>query len=266
MQRTTAVRPTHMRAIFTYGRFTFLEAVRSRLGWVALVTLVASLGVGQFIDQMALTESQPIRAAVLGAMLRLAAVFLIASFVITSMVREHNDKGLELLLSLAAPRHCYLLGKWLGFVWAAIALAGAFALPLALSADAPRVLAWGLSLALELVVVASASLLCVLTFSHVVSGLAAVGAFYVLSRLISTLQMIGDSAVAPLDSLAFQFGAWSLRAIGVLLPRLDLFTRTAWLTGDAVPFADLPALGLQSAVYSALLLCAAAIDLTRKNI
>ena len=266
MQHLATARSTNSRAILTYGRFTFLEAVRSRLGWVALATLAASLGVGQFIDQMALTESQPIRAAVLGTMLRLAAVFLIASFVITSMVREHNDKGLELLLSLAAPRHCYLLGKWLGFVWAAIALATVFALPLVFTADAPRVLAWGLSLALELAVVASASLLCVLTFSHVVSGLAAVGAFYVLARLLSTLQMIGEGAVAPVDSLAFQAGTWFLWAIAALLPRLDLFTRTAWLTGDAAPFADLAALGLQAAVYSALLLCAAAIDLARKNV
>ena len=78
--------------------------------------------------------------------------------------------------------------------------------------------------------------------------------------------MIGDSAVAPLDSLSFQVATWCLWAIAALLPRLDLFTRTAWLTGDAAPFADLPALALQSAVYSALLLCAAAIDLTRKSI
>ena len=48
-------------------------------------------------------------------MLRVASVFLVATFVITSMVREASDKGLELLLALPMPRAVYLAGKLAGF-------------------------------------------------------------------------------------------------------------------------------------------------------
>ena len=83
---------------------------------------------------------------------------------------------------------------------------------------------------------------------------------------MGALLAIGSGSVAPLESTGFQAANGMLHAIAALLPRLDLFTRTAWLTADAQPFADLGLIALQSMVYITLLLAAGFIDLVRKNV
>lgn len=255
-----------VRAIATVGRFTLIEAIHSRVALAALIVILAGAGLGQFTNMLALTDSTGIQAATLAALYRMAAVFLLCSFTIASVVREHNDKSLELTFSLPLPRAAYLLGKWLGCTLAAVVLAGLFALPLGFSAPWPALAAWAVSLALELTLMASASLLCALTFTHVVGSLTATAAFYALSRAMGALLAIGSGSVAPLESAGFQAANWMLQVIAALLPRLDLFTRTAWLTGDGEPFADLGLIALQSVVYTALLLAAGFIDLMRKNV
>ena len=255
-----------VRAIITIARYTLLEALHSRIALAAVIAIALGVCLGQFTDMLALVDSHGIRAATLAALYRLTAVFLLSSFAIASVVREHNDKSLELIFSLPLPRGGYLLGKWLGCAAAAVVLAVLFALPLSASAPLPAVAVWTLSLALELMLMASASLMCALTFTHVVGSLAASAAFYALSRSIGALLAIGSSSVAPVESAGFQAANLGLQAIAAILPRLDLFTRTDWLTGDALPFADLRLIALQSLAYIVLLLAAGLIDLMRKNV
>jgi hypothetical protein len=50
------------------------------------------------------TESAQVQVSLLAAFFRFAAVFLVATFVVTSLVLEFNDKGLELVLALPLPR------------------------------------------------------------------------------------------------------------------------------------------------------------------
>lgn len=232
----------------------------------ALVIIAAGIALGQFATELALTDSRGIGAATQAWLFRLSAVFLIASFAVSSLVREANDKGLELFLSLPLPRAGYLFGKWGGCTLAAALLAVLFALPLALAAPGSGVSAWALSLFLELSIVASASLLCALTFTHVVASLAAVTAFYALSRVMTAVLAIGNNPVAAQDSAAFRFAATLLDVIAAVLPRLDRFTRTEWLMADAVAWPEIPWLATQAVVYVALLLVAAYVDLMRKSV
>ena len=88
-----------LRYILPIARYTLLEALRNRLLWLALILVLAGLAFTQFLQQVALTESKPIQAALFAALVRFGAVFMLASFVITSMVREFNDKVVELILS-----------------------------------------------------------------------------------------------------------------------------------------------------------------------
>jgi len=72
-------------------------------------------GLTLFIGELAVTESAQIQSAISGMTLRLFAVFIICIFVITSMIREFNDKGFELIISLPLDRYSYLAGKMAGF-------------------------------------------------------------------------------------------------------------------------------------------------------
>src|SRR6266487_935578 len=119
-----------MPIVASLAKAVLLEAVRNRLLWLAAVVFAVAFGLAQFLNQVAITESREIQAALLAALLRVAAVFIVATFVITSMVRESSDKVTELMLSLPAPRSVYFFGKFTGYAMLASILALLSALPL----------------------------------------------------------------------------------------------------------------------------------------
>ena len=254
-----------LRHILPIARYTLLEALRNRLLMLALILVAAGLAFTQFLQQVAITESNQIQAALLAAVLRFGAVFMLASFVVTSMVREFNDKVMELVLSRPLPRSSYFLGKLAGYAAVALALALIASLPLALFAPAPRVALWGLSLACELVLVTAFALFCVLTLTQVVSALAAVAGFYLLARSISALQIMAANPLSDSISLGQKTVDFVIDAIAFLLPGLDRMTQAGWLIYGAPAAAEIAQLLAQTAAY-ALLLCGAALfDLQRKN-
>src|SRR5690242_9972521 len=130
--------------------FTLLEAWRNRLFWLIAVFIAAGLGMSAFLHSVTLTESDQIQVALLAALLRVCAVFVVTSFVVTSMVREANDKGSELILAFALPRASYFFGKLAGFLLVALGTACLMGLPLGLYASWGRVAVWTMSLACEL--------------------------------------------------------------------------------------------------------------------
>jgi ABC-type transport system involved in multi-copper enzyme maturation permease subunit len=232
--------------------------------WIAIAIVAAALGLAAFLHQVAITESRQVEATVVAAFLRLAAVFLAVAFVVTSMVRELNDKVLEIVLSHPVPRASYLLGKFVGFSAAALLLATLFSLPLLLFAPALRVLAWGTSLALELLVMTAVSLFGVLTLSQVVAALAAAAGFYILSRSIAAAQIIaasGAQSATWTDRLADR----TLGAIAALLPSFDRMTRSDWLVASALDWPSLAGLAGAAIVYVTLIVAAALFDFHRQN-
>lgn len=246
-----------MRYVFAIAACTVLEARRNRFGSVLALLAAAALAACGFLGQLALTETLQLQAALLAAMLRLGAVFLVAAFVIASLLREANDKGLELLLALPMPRAAWLGGRLLGFGLVALLpalLCGALA---ALFAPPGQAALWALSLLCELWIMAAFSLLCALTLSQLLPALAASAAFYLLARSLSGLQLLahGRGAIGT-----------ALDALALLLPRLDGFARTDWLVYHSASAAQLLPLLAQAAIYLALLGAAALFDLYRKNI
>jgi len=257
--------PLRSTFVLTVAATTLLEAVRNRLLWLAGAVVIVALGLAQFLNQVAITESLQIQIALLAAMLRVAAVFIVATFIITSMVRDANDKVMELLLSHPVPRWAYFLGKFAGYALVAAVVALVFALPLALFAPTAGVLVWAASLLFELLIVASMSLFCVLTLTQVLSAFAATAGFYLLSRSMAAMQLIAGASLTHEHTTADILVNGIVNTIALLLPGLDRMTRTDWLV-DAVPGAG-EVLGfiVPSAVYIVLIASAALFDLHRKN-
>jgi hypothetical protein len=233
--------------------------------WLVGVLLLLSLAAAGFLGQVAIIEAAEIRVTVVAALLRAAAVFLTAAFVVMSMVRESNDKVLELMLAQPWPRAAYLFGKLVGFSAAAVLLAALLTLPLALIAPAARVLAWGLSLGCELIILTAMSLFCVITLTHIVPALAAVLGFYVLARSIAALQLIASAAEAS-TVWTDRAANWIVHAIALVLPRLDEMTQSAWLVGAPPTTGTLTSVVAQTGLYTLLLVAAAQFDLHRQNL
>ena len=246
------------------ARLVLVEARRGGLPWLAAGSLALALLLAMFLSQVALIETRSLQLAVAAALLRACAVFLVAVQVSASVMREVNDKGLELMLSLPLARASHYLGRLAGFSIMAAILALVFALPLLAWAHPGAVALWAVSLALEGALVAAAALFFAMTLTQPVPAIAATAALYLLARSMAAIQAI---AAGPLvdPSFANQAARFAVEAVALLLPRLDAVTRTEWLlyaAPDAAAF--LAAMGAL-VVYAALLAVAGLFDFHRRN-
>ena len=247
------------------ARSILLEARRGGLPWLAAASIVAGLALAAFLSQVTLTESLTLQAAILAALLRACAVFLIAAQVATSTLREINDKGLELMLSLPLSRSAQYLGRLAGFAGCGVVLAFAFALALLPWVPPAAAALWGLSLACEVALVAAAALFFAMTLAQLVPAIAATAGLYLLARSMAAIQAIASGPVAD-TTLTGRIARFSVDAIALLLPRLDQVTRTEWLLYGA-PSAGAWAAAVGGLVLYGLLLVAAGLfDFHRRNL
>jgi hypothetical protein len=249
----------------TVARYVLVEARRSGLPWLAVGCVLAALALSGFLSQVAITEGAALQTSVSAALLRGCAVFLIAAHVVASVVREANDKGLELALALPITRVAWYLGKLLGFACAGALLAFVFALPLLIWAPPASLAAWWLALAAELALVAAAALFFASALGQTAAAIAATAGLYLLARAISAIQAIASGPLAG-DSLADHAARWAMDGLALLLPRLDAVARGDWLLYGAPPAAEL-ALSLAGlALYVVLLAAAGLFDISRRNL
>lgn len=246
------------------ARLVLIEARRGALPWLAVAGVLLSLALAAFLSHVALTESRALQLAIVASLARACAVFLIAAHVATSVLRELNDKGLELMLSLPLPRSAQYLGRLAGFAACGTVLAAAFSAPLLLWAAPGAVALWAVSLALECSLVAAAALFFAVSLGQLVAALAATAGLYVLARSMAGFQAIAASPLAE-ASAAHEIARWGVEGVALLLPRLDAVTRTEWLLyGAPEPRAYLQGLaGLL--IYGALLAAAGLFDFQRES-
>jgi len=274
--------------VLTIARFTLLEAFRTRLPWIVLI-IFALLALGSvFVQHIAVTESDRMQIGFLAASARMAAMFVLSLHVAASMVRDFNDKVVDLSLSLALPRAGYYLGKFLGFAGIAVAVAALASLAILTVAlfgmswakfvthgtsstlsglvSGPALALWGSSLAMELILIAALTLFCVITFAHIMPAISFVIAFYMLARSINAVRLLSTSQLLAPNEWSNRAMVRLVDALAWLLPDLDRFTSTAWLVEQSGSVSVLGVNGLQTLIYGSLLLGAGLFDLYRKNL
>ena len=249
----------------TVAHYTLIEALRSGLPWLAAACVLGVLGLAGFLSRVAITEASALQASTAGALLRACAVFLIAAHVVASASREANDKGLELALALPVSRPAYYVGKLSGFSCAGAMLATFFALPLLLWAQPADLAPWWLSLAAETALVAAAALFFASAMAQTLAALAAAAGLYLLGRSMSAIQAIASAPQAG-DTMPAVAARWSADALALLLPRLDMVTRSDWLVYGAPQAAEFAQALLGLALYFLLLAAAGLFDFSRRNL
>jgi ABC-type transport system involved in multi-copper enzyme maturation permease subunit len=253
------------RQITTIARYTLLEALRTRLPGLAL-SAVALLGAASFfVQEIAIAESARLQTGFYAATMRLTAVFIIGLYVISSVTREFNDKGLDVVLALDLPRSHYILGKLVGFLVIGALVALAVSIPLAFLATPATALQWGASLAFELAIVVALSLFCVITFSQLMPAASFVLAFYLLARALTAIRLMGAHPLVDAGTLSHRFITMMMEGLALVMPALDGWTRTAWLVNHPAAWAEIGVLAGQSALYVVLLAGATMFDFYRKN-
>ena len=252
-------------SIATIARYVLVEARRSGLPWLAAACVLAALGLAGFLSRVAITEGAALQAAVAAALLRACAVFLIAAYVVASVVREANDKGLELALALPISRPAWYLGKLCGHACVGALVATLFALALVIWAKPADLAAWGFALAAETAVIAAAALFFATALGQTVSAIAATAGLYLLARSISAIQAIAGGALAGEDT-PDRAARWLVDALALLLPRLDSVARGDWLLYGAPPLAEFALALAGLALYFTLLAAAGLFDFSRRNL
>lgn len=252
--------------VFTIARFTLLEAQRTRLALLAVVVLAFVWAGSLFIHQIAITESDRLQWSFYASGSRLASVLVLALYITSSMVREFNEKGLELVLALDLPRASYLLGKLAGFIAVAALLALLSGAPTMVYAPPVVAGVWSASLFCELTIVAALSVFCIVTLRHVLPAVMLVFGLYLLGRSITAMRLMAETDL--LGSLgparpAVDFG---VEALAYLVPALDRFALTEWIAERSVTSAVLAPIALQTALAVTVLVTAALFDFYRREI
>lgn len=258
--------PPVLNKVLTIAGFTLLEAIRTRLLWIVLIILALLFLGSLFVQHISVTETVRMQIGFLAATARMSAVFILSLYLAGSMVREFNDKVVDLLLSLALPRAGYYLGKFLGYAGIGVAIAALTTLALAPLAPGFGLALWGASLALELTLVAALTLFCVITFAQIMPAISFVIAFYLLARSISAVRLLSTSQLLAPNEWTNRAIAYLVDALGWLLPGLDRFTSTAWLVDHTGTLGLLGLNAFQTLVYGSVLLGAGLFDLYRRNL
>ena len=254
-----------MTHILTIGRFTALEALRTRLPMMTLVVLAILFSASLFVHELAVTESARFQTGLYAAAARLCAVFMTALYVLAIVTREFNDKGLEVGLALDVPRSHYIFGKIAGFLAAAALITVLLTLPLWYLAPPAAAALWMLSLGIELALVASVSLFCVVTFSHLLPAAGFVTAFYLCARSVTAMQLMIAHPVSGQNTVSHQLMTLLVDGLAYLIPPLDAWTQTAWLVSAAPGATSLAVIAGQGLIYMALLTAATLFDFHRRS-
>lgn len=251
--------------ILTISKFTFIESLRNRLLLLSFLVIGISFGLVEFIGDLAITEHRVTQVAILAAFLRMSAVVIVTLFVVSSTVRELQDKTLEMILAMSIHRGSYYLGKLIGYFHIALLVSMVFGALLLLYADPEQVTIWVISLFLELILVVALSLVMLFSFNQVPSALASVLLIYGASRIASSILLMAQNPIVAHTSMAQKFMDGFITLLTWLLPDLHRFTQTEWLAYSTAEWSVLLPLLTQTAIYLLLLSFIALFDFYRKN-
>lgn len=252
-------------SISVIALYTFQEGLRNRLFSLTAIGLICLLGLMEFVGDLAITESRQIQASLAGSVMRLFTVVTVVLFVLTSMSREINDKGLELILAMPLKRSSWYFGKFLGHYGLAAVIILFTGILLLLYAEPVHVSAWVFSLFCEIGILIALGMLCLFTFSNVTVSFVVVMAFYLLARSITAIQLISGSPLLEVNTFPQQFMNILVDAIAWILPDLADYTRSEWLVAGLEKEVVVTVL-VQTAVYLPLLMAAGLFDLYRKDL
>jgi ABC-type transport system involved in multi-copper enzyme maturation permease subunit len=253
---------TISRPVLGLARLTLLEARRTAVGKAALAAIVIAMSLALFVDRVVLTDQERASVVTYAVIVRLAMVLILGQAIIANTVRDLNERIIDNFLALPVTRMQYALGKWLGWALVAAVCALSAGVPLLGFSSTPGRLPWTLSFAAEAVVVASLALVLALALGRVITAVFAFCCLYLFARVSSMLVLLSINMGANQGSLLDRFDARYVEYAGSLLPRMDRFADTAWLSGGPIRFGpDL----LQAGIYIVLLGAVAHIELRRKQ-
>ncbi|MBI1216069.1 MAG: hypothetical protein GC185_09665 [Alphaproteobacteria bacterium] len=265
-------------------KFVLTAARRDKLLVTLLLMIVIGAALSVFLGGAAITEEDSF-ALVFGAGgLRFLGVIGLVLFSCFYIRRSFETKEVEFLLSRPISRIGFLFSHALAFMILACAVSAVIAGAVFFlgKPDTAGWMVWGVSIAVENMVMVVAALFFSMVLSSAAGSALATLGLYVLARLIGTL--LGIASLTP-EKWIFAVLDNVMNFISVFVPRLDMMGQTSWLVygvqgaggigflETAGPYAHMMVqhlhlagfLLLQGGIFVLLLLAAASFDFIRRQ-
>ena len=244
-------------------RYIVLTAVRDRLMIGLSLALLGAVMIATFLGEASLMEGTQTALTFAGFSTRLILVIGLILFVCFHIQRSFENREVDLMLSRPVSRTQFVLITWAGFSGVALfmALVAVIVLPIAGMPPRGALALWTASLALEALMVVAVALFFSLSLRSAVASTMASCGFYIVARMAGCLLGVVQSEWNATATQALgEIVSKAIYVVGLVMPRLDLFGQTWWLSyGDSQGDALFTLLA-QAAVYLPLLLAAAVFD------
>jgi ABC-type transport system involved in multi-copper enzyme maturation permease subunit len=249
-------------------KYVLITAVRDKLLVALAVALAVAICVALFIASSAIEEQNQFGLALAGEGTRLLLVLGLISFISFHIRRMHETREIEAILARPIARASFVLAYFAAFAILAVcyALGTVLLMKLVFVTDRAGLALWGASLALEGLIVVAIALFCAMTLESAISSVLAGLGIYLLARMVAGIRFAIENRTGVLDDdRANDAVHWVVLAVSAVMPRLDLFGNSQWLSYGTAGSWGWRELFLQTIIYVPLLLAATTRDLQIKR-
>lgn len=250
-------------------RHTLITALRDYLFIGLVATLLVAVFISCFLGSTAIVEQEQMTLSYMAGSTRLINVIGLILFVCFHVRRAFDNKEIEVTLTKPISKAKFVIAYWFAFALLAIIMS-AILITIIASLNLIKIKAlsiWSLSLLFESIMIIAFAMLSALIMRGAVTAALSSMCFYFVARMMGFF-------IATIDHLPHSFSFenlfhWCsesvLRAVSIILPRLDLFGKTSWLIYDSAGSQELILILTQSLVYIPLLLAVIIFDFKRKQ-
>ncbi len=249
-------------------RYILYTAIRDWLFAGILGALGLSIFISYFLGSTVMIEKDQMLIELTSASSRAVLIVGMIVFVCFHVRRAFENKEIELMLSRPITRGKFILGYWIGFcVVACLMLTIVAAFMLVFSKFSPEGLSlWITTMAFEIMIVTAFAVFASIILRSSVSSVLLCFGFYITSRMMGFFSYVLEKGTNS-DIISFDYISQKVIWLtSYLLPRLDLFSQSKWLTyGIDLQTQDWLLPIIQSLIYIPLLLVFATLDFNRKE-
>ncbi len=246
-------------------RYILITALRDWLfigliaGVLVATAISATLGSTAFLEEKEMTMTFAAGSS------RLMLMVGLIVFVCFHIRNAFDTKEIDVILSRPITRANLVIAYWLGFSLVALLLIVPIVGILAAIGPMswPGFIGWSASLLMEALLVVALALFSAFTLRSAVTSVLACMGFYVLSRMMAFFVFTVESPM--FSELKFIALKYTLIAISTIIPRLDFFAQSEWLSYGFPSSQAWQLFVLQVVIFVPLLLLATMADFRRKQ-
>ena len=246
-------------------KYVITAAFRDRLLVSMLVIFAIAISLSTFFGSAAINEKKEFTAVFAAGSIRMLNIFGLCLFVVFFIRRSFEAREIEYMLTRPIGRIKFLLSYAIGFSIIAVffgLISGLCIYLLEPKSFSSGHIMWMFSICVENIIMVNAALFFAMILSSAATASFTVLGFYAVSRMMAELLGIIDASKQLTKSEGLEM---IVQFVSFFMPRLDMMGQTSWLLYGPSDQISYGFLFLQGAIYSALLLCAAMIDLVLRK-